>query len=185
MLAQATDGQQYRTDVESWLNNWLTGDIQTTEGGLAWLDQWGSLRYSANTALLAGIYSDTVNPAQGQYDEFSRQQIDYILGDNPTQQSYVAGVGANSPQYLHHRAASGTTDINDPAPNQHVLYGALVGGPSLASDTAYMDERTDFISNEVALDYNAGFTGAVARLYGQAGGALLSDAALVGLSEAA
>ena len=185
LLAQATDGQQYRGDVEGWLDNWLTGNIPITEGGLAWLDQWGSLRYSANTALLAGIYSDTVNPAQGQYDTFSRQQIDYILGDNPTQQSYVAGVGTNSPQYLHHRAASGTTDINDPAPNQHVLYGALVGGPSLASDTAYMDERTDFIGNEVALDYNAGFTGAVARLYGQAGGELLSDAALVGLSEAA
>ncbi len=30
--------------------------------------------------------------------------------------------------------------------------------------------RTDYIANEVALDYNAGFTGALARMYQQFGG---------------
>ncbi|MEO1181465.1 MAG: glycoside hydrolase family 9 protein, partial [Cyanobacteria bacterium J06636_28] len=183
LLAQITDSQNYRSDVEAWLNNWVSGGIEQTEGGLAWLDQWGSLRYSANTALLAGIYSDTVNAAEGQYDQFSRSQIDYILGDNPAQQSYVAGVGDSYPTHIHHRAASGTTDINDPAANEHVLYGALVGGPRLPNDFSYVDERTDFLGNEVALDFNAGFTGAVARLYGQDGGDVLSDAALIALSE--
>jgi endoglucanase len=43
-----------------------------------------------------------------------------------------------------------------------VLYGALVGGPDL-SDT-YIDDRSDYISNEVATDYNAGWQGAVAGL---------------------
>ena len=183
LLAQITGDKLYQSEVENWLNHWTFGGVSTTEGGLAWLDQWGSLRYSANTAFLAGIYSDTVNPAQGQYDEFSRRQIDYILGDNPAAQSYVAGIGNNFPQYIHHRAASGTNNINDPAPNQNVLYGALVGGPKLASDFSYMDDRTDFLGNEVALDFNAGFTGAVARLYEHDGGPLLSDAALIALSE--
>ena len=183
LLSQATGEQRYRNDVERWLDHWATGGIQTTEGGLAWLDRWGSLRYSANTAFLAGVYSDTVNDAGGKYDEFSRRQIDYILGDNPAQQSYVVGIGNNSPEFAHHRAASGTTDINDPAPNQNVIYGALVGGPSSPSDNAYIDDRSDFIANEVALDFNAGYTGAVARLYDQQGGDLLSDAALVGLSQ--
>lgn len=183
LLAQITDEQQYRNGVESWLNNWVSGDINTTEGGLAWLDSWGSLRYSANTAFIAGVYSDTVNAANGQYDAFSRNQVDYILGDNPTGQSYVVGVGEDFPDYIHHRSASGTTNINDPDPNQHVLQGALVGGPSSPNDFAYVDSRTDFVGNEVALDYNAGFTGAVARLYGQDGGELLSDAALIALSE--
>ncbi|MGD1952962.1 MAG: glycoside hydrolase family 9 protein [Leptolyngbyaceae cyanobacterium] len=183
LLSQATGEQRYRNDVERWLDHWATGGIQTTEGGLAWLDRWGSLRYSANTAFLAGVYSDTVNDAGGKYDEFSRRQIDYILGDNPAQQSYVVGIGNNSPEFAHHRAASGTTNINDPAPNQNVIYGALVGGPSSPSDNAYIDDRTDFIANEVALDFNAGYTGAVARLYDQEGGDLLSDAALVGLSQ--
>jgi hypothetical protein len=53
-----------------------------------------------------------------------------------------------------------------------VLYGALVGGPS-APDDAYSDNRGDFVMNEVATDYNAGLTSALARLHGQYGGAPL------------
>ncbi|MEM8611646.1 MAG: glycoside hydrolase family 9 protein, partial [Cyanobacteria bacterium P01_H01_bin.105] len=67
LLAQSTGSQRYRRDVERWLDNWVAGEIQTTDGGLAWIDRWGSLRYSANTAFLAGIYSDTINDAEGRY----------------------------------------------------------------------------------------------------------------------
>ncbi|MEO0540289.1 MAG: glycoside hydrolase family 9 protein [Cyanobacteria bacterium P01_A01_bin.105] len=181
LLAQATDKANYRDDVENWLDHWAGGGIQSTAGGLAWLDRWGALRYSANTAFLAGVYSDTVNPDQGQFDRFSRQQVDYILGDNPAQRSYLVGFGDDFPMFPHHRAASGTQDIDDPAANQHILYGALVGGPSSPQDHAYADERTDYISNEVALDYNAGLTGALVRLYNQLGGEPLSDATLASL----
>ena len=43
-----------------------------------------------------------------------------------------------------------------------VLTGALVGGPS--GRDSYKDVRSDYQSNEVAMDYNAGFTGALAGL---------------------
>ncbi|MFE4107946.1 glycoside hydrolase family 9 protein [Almyronema epifaneia] len=179
MLAQETGAARYRNQVETWLNSWLPGgSVAYTEGGLAWLDQWGSLRYSANTAFLAGIYSDTVNDPGGQYSHFATQQIDYILGDNPRQFSYMVGFGESYALNPHHRAASGTTNISDPAVNDHILYGALVGGPKSASDFAYEDARTDYISNEVALDYNAAFTGALARLAGRYGGEPLSGAEL-------
>ena len=46
------------------------------------------------------------------------------------------------------------------APNPHVLYGALVGGPDRHEH--YVDKRSDYIHNEVACDYNAGFQSAVA-----------------------
>lgn len=46
------------------------------------------------------------------------------------------------------------------APNPHTLYGALVGGPD--GNDVYTDSRNNFINNEVACDYNAGFQGAVA-----------------------
>ena len=47
-------------------------------------------------------------------------------------------------------------------PNPHTLYGALVGGPN--KNDQYTDLRTDYVSNEVACDYNAGFQGAVAGI---------------------
>ena len=51
-------------------------------------------------------------------------------------------------------------DYNSAGPNPQVLYGALVGGPDQSGN--YVDNRKDFISNEVATDYNAGFQSAVA-----------------------
>ena len=41
--------------------------------------------------------------------------------------------------------------------------GALVGGPKAANDQ-YTDDRNDYIMNEVATDYNAGFQGVLAGL---------------------
>ena len=101
-----------------------------------------------------------------RYSKLASDSIDYILGDNPRQSSYVVGYGENSPQQPHHRAASGMSwdDFNSDQPNEHVLYGALVGGPAAADDFAYNDKRSDYISNEVAIDYNAGLTGALAFL---------------------
>ena len=43
-----------------------------------------------------------------------------------------------------------------------VKEGALVGGPN--ANDAYDDNRNNFIQNEVATDYNGGFTGALAGL---------------------
>ncbi len=173
MLAQETGKTRYKTDVETWLNRWSghSPGMTYTQGGLAWLDQWGSLRYSANTAFIAGIYSDRVNDYNGRYANFAESQINYMLGDNPNNRSYMIGFGSNSPQNPHHRASHGSTSNNiaSPANNRHVLYGALVGGPSAPNDNAYVDDRTNYITNEVALDYNAGFTGALARLQERVG----------------
>jgi hypothetical protein len=47
-------------------------------------------------------------------------------------------------------------------PAQIVLSGALVGGPDQSDN--YPDIREDYQRSEVAFDYNAGFTGAVAGL---------------------
>ena len=40
-----------------------------------------------------------------------------------------------------------------------VLYGALVGGPDQWDN--YVDDRNDYVANEVATDYNAGFQSAL------------------------
>ena len=45
-------------------------------------------------------------------------------------------------------------------PNPSILNGALVGGPDMWDN--YDDDRQDYVSNEVATDYNAGFQSAIA-----------------------
>lgn len=52
------------------------------------------------------------------------------------------------------------SDESNPGPNPQILYGALVGGPG--QDGSYNDDRTDYVKNEVACDYNAGYQSAVA-----------------------
>ncbi|MGB3613057.1 MAG: glycoside hydrolase family 9 protein, partial [Elainellaceae cyanobacterium] len=72
----------------------------------------------------------------------------------------------------------GWDSVSSDAPNANTFYGALVGGPASPDDGDYRDDRSDYIRNEVALDYNAAFTGALARQYSEFGGSPLSDAEL-------
>ncbi|TDU87990.1 processive endocellulase [Kribbella voronezhensis] len=184
LMAKLTGEQMYVNDADRWLDYWTTGyngnRIRSSPGGQAVLDTWGSLRYSANTAFAALVYSDwlsTRDSARARtYHDFGVRQINYALGDNPRNSSYVVGFGTNPPRNPHHRTAHGSwsDNIQDPVISRHILYGALVGGPQ-SNDDAYTDSRSDYVMNEVALDYNAGFTGALARLYKEYGGTPLTN----------
>ena len=143
----------------------------TTPGGLWYnsgLSIWGSNRYAANAASLVAIYANVLSENDSKrktFIDFVKKQIDYILGDNPAGVNYVVGAEDNSPKSVHHRGASGTYGPEDtciPKENVYTLYGALAGGP--ASDDTYKDSRADYQMNEVALDYNAGFTVCLAGL---------------------
>ena len=180
LLAASTGRQEYIDYVEGHLDYWLPGGgIAYSPGGLAWLDRWGSLRYAANTSFIAFAYAELVGDApDGRYRTFGEQQINYILGDNPRGSSYVCGFGVNPPLAPHHRGAHGSwnNNIGDSGPNRHTLWGALVGGPASADDFDYEDDRSDYIANEVACDYNAGFVAALGRMARDYGGSPLPDA---------
>ena len=87
------------------------------------------------------------------------------------QRSYLVGYGFNPPTQPHHRSSScpdrpakcDWNNFNANAPNPQVLTGALVGGDKSTNDI-YEDKRSDYIRNEVTLDYNAGFQSAVAAI---------------------
>ena len=143
-----------------------------TAGGL-WYDknlsQWASNRYAANAAAVVAAFASVLedsDPKKKEYIDFVKSQIDYILGDNPVGVNYVVGAEENSPRAVHHRAASGTYDCQDknakPYWDIFTLYGALAGGPG--PDDSYTDTRSNYQMNEVALDYNAGFTLCLAAL---------------------
>lgn len=182
LLAMETGKQKYVDDANRWLDYWTVGvngaKVNYSPGGQAVLDTWGSLRYAANTSFVALVYSDWLTDAtrKARYHDFGVRQINYALGDNPRKSSYVVGFGANPPQNPHHRTAHGSwlDSLTNPVKTRHVLYGALVGGPGSAND-AYTDDRGDYVANEVATDYNAGFTSALARLVEEYGGTPLAS----------
>ncbi|MCY8372076.1 glycoside hydrolase family 9 protein [Bacillus haynesii] len=175
LLARLTNDSRFTASVERNLDYWSTGyknngsaeRITYTPGGLAWLEQWGALRYASNAAFLAFVYSDWVDDTEKakRYRDFAVRQMQYMLGDNPQQRSFVVGYGKNPPKHPHHRTAHGSwaDQMNVPENHRHTLYGALVGGPG--RDDSYRDDITDYVSNEVAIDYNAAFTGNVAKMF--------------------
>lgn len=177
---------KYTEDSERWLNWWSVGGteygadgtkIAYTPGGHARLDDWGSMRYASTTALLAFVYSDKLKDSdkKARYHDFAVKQMNYILGDNPRSSSYMVGFGSNSPQHPHHRTAHSSwgQKMDSPSEHRHILYGALVGSPT--SSDGFNDAIDDFVANEVAIDYNAGFTGALARMYSEFGGEPIPD----------
>jgi endoglucanase len=187
LLAKLTNTQQYHDDAQRWLNWWTVGGtalgadgthVNYSPGGQAVLDQWGSLRYAANTAFIALVYADTITDPvlKARYHDFAVRQINYALGDNPGHRSFMVGFGVNPPRNPHHRTAHGswTDNIQSPTLSRHIIYGALVGGPKSANDQ-YADDRSDFQMNEIATDYNAGLTSALARLVTEFGGTPLAN----------
>ncbi|MER6169907.1 glycoside hydrolase family 9 protein [Streptosporangium sp. NPDC001681] len=178
LLSKLTGKQRYLDDANRWLDYWTVGvngqRVKYSPGGQAVLDRWGSLRYAANTSFAALVHSDSITDAtrKARYHDFAVRQINYALGDNPRNSSYMIGFGANPPKNPHHRTAHGswTDQMTNPVETRHTLYGALVGGPP-DPDDKYTDKRDDYVMNEVATDYNAGFTSALARLYREYGGA--------------
>ncbi|MGB9878573.1 MAG: glycoside hydrolase family 9 protein, partial [Candidatus Pelagibacter ubique] len=183
MLAKLTDNPQYHEDTQRWLDYWTVGyngeQVAYTSGGLAWMSQWGSLRYATTTAFLASVYADSITDAtlKDRYNSFAKTQIDYALGDNPQDFSYVVGLTDNSPEHPHHRTSQGSwiDNMNTPETARHILYGALVGGPDSAVDGSYEDTVSDYICNEVACDYNAGFVGILAKMCDLYGGTTSSN----------
>lgn len=170
-----SEGVDLEWQAAAFRDTWQLGrnGVRFSAGGLAIapLGGWGNLRYSANAAFVMLIHAkQTADPAvRSAAVAWARKQIDYMLGSNG--RSFVVGWGANPPAQPHHRAAScpwppASCDyvhqFNAPGPNPHVLAGALVGGP--ADGDAYEDSRANFQTNEVAFDYNAGFSGALAGL---------------------
>jgi len=136
-----------------------------TPAGFKVINTWGSARYNAAAQLQAMVYRKYTG--RTDFTDWARGQMNYIMGNNPMGYSYIVGYPSptQSAQHPHHRAAHGSTtnSMSDPPNHRHVLWGALVGGPDTTD--LHVDSTSDFVYNEVAIDYNAGLVGALAGLY--------------------
>ena len=137
-------------------------DGNSTYGGYRCVSNWGSARYNTSmqyTGLLYDILTSTE-----KYRDWSEGQMKYLLGNNAAKQCFVIGYNAYGPKYPHHRAASGYTGKDQGTTAQkNTLLGALVGGQKI--DGSYVDSASDYICNEVAIDYNATLVAAAAAIY--------------------
>ncbi len=163
MKAGAIQSQSYwKNAVDSYLDK---VSIQTYVNGLMYLNQdWGTLQYSQNAAFSAALYYDIFG-GQAYYD-FAFSQLDYVMGSNEYNRSFVVGFGLNSPTQPHHKNSYGRDDPNWSLNLEHLyeLTGAMVGGPTTTTagggtTVGYDDVITDYVSNEVSIGYNAGLVG--------------------------
>lgn len=174
----------FRWNAEYWtagavkhLGN-TSGDsfLSASPAGFSVLNTWGSARYNTAAQLCTLVYRNHAaedpegSAAHGtDLTRWALSQMNYIMGDNPLHRSYIVGFTAKTSdtyvQHPHHRAAHGslTNSMFDPPQHRHVLWGALAGGPD--DGDKHKDETNDFVYNEVAIDYNAAFVGALAGLW--------------------
>ncbi|RKP25141.1 beta-1,4-endoglucanase 1 [Syncephalis pseudoplumigaleata] len=175
LLARHTGKRRYLQLAQRY-TQWAERVAPRTPGGLIWVkggSEWGSTSVAMSTAFLCAYYDDyrpfvmhlSRSPS---LEKFVKQQIDYVIGENPARRSYIVGADRSSPQRAHHAAAQGVPkgegwrNYTSMTPNRHVLYGALVGGPD--RHDMFIDRRDDYRHNEPALDYNAPLVLLLARM---------------------
>jgi endoglucanase len=139
-------------DVKNYIAHVST---QPNTAGMMYMDEWGSLRYAAGAGFGASLYYELTGDTAAR--DLAISQLNYIMGQNGYERSFVIGFGNNPPSQPHHR---------DQIATGKSLAGALVGGPTEGSQgpsgPGYEDSADDYVGNEVALDYNAGLVGLAA-----------------------
>lgn len=171
MLAKESSDPFFKEEFKKWAQVWLEAKdvVKHTNDGFAIITHWGSAPLALSTSYLLEWYNDFVEP-NAEYASFSQRQVDYVLGNNSRNYSYVIGFGENYPLRPHHRGSAGNLiNDNSQTPNEHLLVGALVGGPS-KDDNSHIDLRSDVYTNEVGITYNAPLVGVTIQQYNNYGG---------------
>jgi hypothetical protein len=124
---------------------------------------WGSNGSVARTCMLLQV-ANRLSP-KADYLDTCADQISWIFGRNYYNRSQVTGIGSNPPLHPHHRPSQ-SDGIDNPWP------GLLVGGGNNTSTQApnsnkngatnWTDDVNDYELNEVAINWNAPLTYALA-----------------------
>ncbi|KAJ8621330.1 hypothetical protein MRB53_029859 [Persea americana] len=165
--------------------------VYISPGGMIHLRDGANTQYVTGTAFLFSVYSDVLTKHQRNVTcgtqrfgashlmKFAKQQMDYLLGNNPLGRSYMVGFGNKPPTQAHHRgasvpilpegtrvncAASFSEWFNKDAPNPNELTGAILGGPDRYDK--FEDKRWDSSKLEPTTYINSLAIGVLAKLAG-------------------
>jgi len=167
--------------VNAMLGDWSLVEQNLTDAtgsNYVFLAQWGSARYNTGLQMVGLIYDKY--KGTDKYSSWAKGQMEYLMGNNNQNKCYIVGYNQYSVKYPHHRASSGTSDANITSPQKYVLVGALASGPEDAGGS-HNDVTSNYIGNEVTIDYNAAFVGACAGLYLKYGSGQKVDSNIVGV----
>ena len=130
---------------------------------------WGSNQNVMDKSMMLLMGYDLTN--NHIYKAIAEEHLDYILGKNFHDMSFVVGYGANYPHNIHHRIA---------IVNNDEFIGAMVGGPDASMEDSiiktmfngknvgpaqiYVDDENSYSTNEVAIHFNSSLVFVLAYL---------------------
>ncbi|WP_030057369.1 glycoside hydrolase family 9 protein [Streptomyces novaecaesareae] len=124
---------------------------------------WGSNSSVANNAMVLAVAYELTGAAR--YRTGALETMDYLLGRNALDRSYVTGYGERASENQHHRFWAHQNDASLP----HPPAGSFAGGPDAALEdpvakaqlvgcapaACYVDDIGSYSTNEVAINWNA------------------------------
>ena len=127
---------------------------------------WGSNAVAGNQGVwLLHAYYLT---GEAKYYQAAVKVLDYLLGKNPLDMSFLTGFGTKSAMKPHHRPST-SDKVKEPVPGM-IVGGPQPGGEDIGSETweckdyrtgfpatSYVDNNCSYASNEVAINWNAPF----------------------------
>ncbi len=141
---------------------------------------WGSTSSLLNNLLVLGLAHDLFG---GQdYLGAVAAGMDYLLGRNPLDQSYITGYGFRPLRNPHHRFWAHQANPKYPSPPPGLVsggpnsslqdpYAQGAGLPGCAPERCFVDHIESWSTNEIAINWNAPLAWVLAFLDEQAGGA--------------
>ncbi|PON41980.1 Glycoside hydrolase [Parasponia andersonii] len=191
LMGRAEYFESFKQNADGFICSLLPGishpQVQYSPGGLIFKAGGSNMQHVTSLSFLLMAYSNYLSHANkivpcgetsaspSLLKQLAKRQVDYILGDNPLQMSYMVGYGARYPQRIHHRGSSlpsvqahpahigckaGSRYFLSPNPNPNLLVGAVVGGPN--STDAFPDSRPYFQESEPTTYINAPLVGLLA-----------------------
>jgi endoglucanase len=125
---------------------------------------WGSNSFVLNNMIAMALAFDFTK--EPKYLEATNEGMNYLLGRNPMDQSYVTGYGERPLEHPHHRFWAHQANANFPSPPP----GAISGGPNsglqdpyvqaaglagCAPAKCFVDNIEAWSANEIAINWNA------------------------------
>jgi endoglucanase len=127
---------------------------------------WGSNAVALNKSMVL-LYAFELT-GNNTYKNAAVGLVDYVLGRNPTDYSFMTGFGNKTPMDIHHRPSYADT-VTAPVP------GFVAGGPqpgqqdncnypSSLPALSYLDDWCSYSTNEVTINWNAPMVYSLAAL---------------------